>query len=118
MKQLFTHQTSNLYAKYVNILACGEKPISVCKIQEFTDDLAKSHLLLSDFKWDEWYQNSHLVDRPDYIADATLHECQLLLTAMTRLECFSPGVMDNMRRQGVLIAILERYNNFSMKLAC
>ncbi|EDP98966.1 hypothetical protein KT99_09498 [Shewanella benthica KT99] len=37
---------------------------------------------------------------------------------MTRLEGFSPGVMDNMRRQGVLIAILERYNNFSMKLAC
>ena len=118
MKLSVSNHTSNLYAKYVNILACGDKPISVCKLQEFTQDLAKSQLLLNDFKWDDWYQNSHLVDRPEYIADASLHDCQLLLTAMTRLERYSPGVMDNMRRQGVLIAILERYNNFSMKLAC
>ncbi|BAJ02584.1 DUF6508 domain-containing protein [Shewanella violacea] len=118
MKLSVSNHTSDLYAKYVNVLACGDKPISVGKLHEFTDDLAKSQLLLQDFNWDDWYLNSHLVDRPEYIADASLHECQLLLTAMTRLERFSPGVMDNMRRQGVLIAILERYNNFSMQLAC
>ncbi|WP_076409423.1 DUF6508 domain-containing protein [Shewanella sp. UCD-KL12] len=118
MNALITRHTSNLYTKYVGNFACGEKPVSVCKLQEFLADLSKSELLLTDFKWDEWYHNSHLVDRPEYIADASLYECQLLLTAMVRLEKFSPGVMDNMRRQGVVIAILERINMFSMKLAC
>ncbi|ABV37292.1 conserved hypothetical protein [Shewanella sediminis HAW-EB3] len=116
MNHQFLKHTSSLYAKYVNDLACGERPISVCRINEFMDDLAKSSMLLSEFKWADWYQNSHLVDRPEYIADATLHECKLLLTAMTRLERFSPGVMDNMRRQGVLLAIIERFNSFPFKL--
>ncbi|RTR32105.1 DUF6508 domain-containing protein [Shewanella atlantica] len=116
MTHIFLKHTSSLYAKYVNDLACGERPISVCRIQEFTDDLAKSSMLLSEFQWDDWYHNSHLVDRPEYIADATLHECKLLLTAMTRLERFSPGVLDNMRRRGVLLAIIERFNSFPFKL--
>lgn len=49
-----------------------------------------------------------MVDRPEYIADASLYECRLLLSAMVRLERFSPGVLQNMRRQGVMLALLER----------
>ncbi|BDA61012.1 hypothetical protein NUITMVS1_24750 [Shewanella xiamenensis] len=48
------------------------------------------------------------MDKPAYIGDASVAQCRLLLTAMTRLEVFSPGVLENMRRQGVLLAIMER----------
>ncbi|ACA86218.1 DUF6508 domain-containing protein [Shewanella woodyi] len=116
MEPLLLNHTSALYAKYVSDLACGERALSVFKMHEFIDELAENSLLLTDFNWDDWYHNSHLVDRPEYIADASLHECQLLLTAMTRLEQFSPGVMDNMRRSGVLLAIMERFNCLSLKL--
>ena len=32
---------------------------------------------------------------------------------MTRLEVFSPGVLENMRRQGILLAIVERLQSLN-----
>lgn len=116
MNQILLSHISEHYTKYVSDLACGEHVNSGRKLHEFIEELSEYRLLLTNFDWDDWYHNSHLVDRPEYIADASLYECQLLLTAMTRLEQFSPGVMDNMRRRGVLLAILERFNCISLKL--
>lgn len=102
---------TNLYAKYVSDLKLGDHYVSDIRLQEFVTDLNKADILLESFNWDEWYQNSHMVDRPEYIADASFYECQLLLTAMARIDRFSPGILSNMRCQGVLIAILERFQS-------
>jgi hypothetical protein len=117
MKSLLHSHASAFYTKYASDLACSERALSIWKVNDFIDELADNSLLLTDFSWDDWYSNSHLVDKPQYIASASLHECQLLLTAITRLERLSPGVLDNMRRSGVLLAILERFNNISLKLS-
>ena len=84
MNQLLLSHTFEFYTKYVNDLACGECVGSGHKLHEFMDELSEYRLLLTNFDWADWYQNSHLVDRPEYIADASLYECQLLLTAMAR----------------------------------
>ena len=117
MEPLLQRHTSDFYTKYVSDLACGEQALSICKISDFIDELADNRLLLADFNWDDWYSNSHLVDKPEYIASASLYECQLLLTAMARLEGLSPGVLDNMRHNGVLLAILARFNCISLTLS-
>ena len=108
---------SSLYTQYANDLKLGEHFVSDKRLQEFVTDLETSGILLGQFNWDEWYQNSHLVDRPEYIADASFYECQLLLTAMARIDRFSPGILSNMRCQGVLIAILQRFQTLHYKEA-
>ncbi|MCL1145839.1 DUF6508 domain-containing protein [Shewanella sp. 10N.261.52.F9] len=101
--------TPNLYAKYASDLKLDNQNVSDMRLQEFVTDLDRCGMLLDEFEWDEWYQNSHMVDRPEYIGDASIYECQLLLTAMSRIDRFSPGILSNMRRQGVLLAIIERF---------
>ncbi|QQX82133.1 hypothetical protein JK628_10155 [Shewanella sp. KX20019] len=109
-----SHATG-LYKEYANDLLIGNHFVSDKRLQDFVADLAREGLLLESFKWDEWYNNSYMVDRPEYIADATLYECQLLVTAMARLDRFSPGVLSNMRRQGVLNAIAKRFKVLSFE---
>ncbi|MFT5788313.1 MAG: hypothetical protein ACI8SJ_000416 [Shewanella sp.] len=104
---------AGLYNEYAKDLVIGNHVVSDKRLQDFVADLGREGLLLESFKWDEWYNNSYMVDRPEYIADATLYECQLLVTAMSRLDRFSPGVLSNMRRQGVLNAIAERFKVLS-----
>ncbi len=104
------------FSQYFKEFTCGENRVSANRMAQFIDDLHHHGLILKQFSWSDWYHHSHLVDRPEYIADATAHECMLLLTAMTRLEKFSPGVMENMRRQGVLHAILQRFNAIELPL--
>ncbi|MCL1137096.1 DUF6508 domain-containing protein [Shewanella pneumatophori] len=107
--------SNNLYAKYVADLKLGNHIVSDMRLQEFVADLEQCGMLLDEFDWDEWYQNSHMLDRPEYIGDASMYECQLLLTAMARIDRFSPGVLSNMRRQGVLLAIIERFQTLHFK---
>jgi len=97
-----------LYTKYLKDFTAGDVSIHRERMLEFINDLTTQGWLLANFTWDYWYNNSYLVDKPAYIRDASVAQCRLLLTAMTRLEVFSPGVLDNMRRQGVLLAIIER----------
>ncbi|GIU47043.1 hypothetical protein TUM4438_24830 [Shewanella sairae] len=101
--------TARLYTQYINDLKLTSRFVSDTRLHELFADLDAAGVLLADFNWDEWYQNSHMVDRPEYIGDASFYECQLLLTAMARIDRFSPGVLSNMRRQGVLLAIIERF---------
>ncbi|ABZ76965.1 conserved hypothetical protein [Shewanella halifaxensis HAW-EB4] len=108
---------TDIYAKYANDLKLGNHFVSDKRLQEFVADLEKSDILLETFDWDQWYQNSHMVDRPEYIADASFYECQLLLTAMSRIDKFSPGILSNMRCQGVLVAIIERLQSLYFKRA-
>lgn len=107
--------TTGLYKEYAQDLVIGNHFVSDKRLQEFVADLDRDGLLLESFKWDEWYNKSYMVDRPEYIADATLYECQLLVTAMSRLDRFSPGVLSNMRQQGVLNAIVERFRTLSFQ---
>ncbi|CAM4111757.1 DUF6508 domain-containing protein [Shewanella aquimarina] len=113
MKSAISLQIANLYAQYAAQFACGERASNQMTMQAFVEQLAKQGVLLDTLNWQEWYQNAHLVDKPDYIREASLYQCRLLLTAMSRLERFSRGVLENMRRQGVLLAILERLNVLS-----
>lgn len=106
-----------LYQKYVSDFEKGDHPVCKYKLLEFCQELEALGLLLSQFDWTYWYSSCHLVDKPDYILDATYKECQFLLTAMVRLERFSPGVLENMRRQGVLLAIIERLQALTLKHA-
>ncbi|QLE85316.1 hypothetical protein FLM48_09595 [Shewanella sp. Scap07] len=108
---------SPLYSRYADLFLQGDKPVCVSQFQQFVAELEQQGVLLPHLNWDEWYEHSHFVDRPDYIADATWYQCQLLLTAMARLEKFSPGVIDNYRRQGVLIAIVSRMQTLAMGVA-
>ena len=103
-----------LYTKYCQDFTAGEANVSHGRMLEFIHDLTTEGWLLGNFNWDYWYNNSYLVAKPDYIRDATIAQCQLLLTAMTRLEVFSPGVLENMRRQGILLAIVERLQNLNV----
>ncbi|WP_028766919.1 MULTISPECIES: DUF6508 domain-containing protein [Shewanella] len=100
--------SSQLYANYAADLKLANHQVSDLRLQEFVVDIEQCGLMLTQFNWDDWYQNSHLIERPEYIADASLYECRLLLTAMARIDRFSPGILSNMRRKGVLIAIVER----------
>ena len=97
-----------LYTKYLKDFTAGDASLHRDRMLEFISDLTAQGWLLANFTWDYWYNNSYLVDKPAYIRDASVAQCRLLLTAMTRLEVFSPGVLENMRRQGVLLAIMER----------
>lgn len=97
-----------LYTKYLKDFTAGDVSIHRERMLEFISDLTSQGWLLANFTWDYWYNNSYLVDKPAYIQEASVTQCRLLLTAMTRLEVFSPGVLENMRRQGVLFAIMER----------
>ncbi|MGI1943661.1 DUF6508 domain-containing protein [Shewanella sp. MF08487] len=103
-----------LYTKYRQDFTAGDANISHGRMLEFIHDLTTQGWLLVNFNWDYWYNNSYLVAKPDYIRDATIVQCQLLLTAMTRLEAFSPGVLENMRRQGILLAIIERLQSLNV----
>ncbi|WOT03826.1 DUF6508 domain-containing protein [Shewanella youngdeokensis] len=106
--------SASLYNKYAHDLVSGDHDVSDKRLQNYVAELASLGLILETFKWDEWYSNSYMVDRPEYIAEATLYECQLLVTAMARLDRFSPGVLSNMRRQGVLNAIALRFKVLSL----
>lgn len=108
MSDIMSVQIAALYAEYAKHFTQGEHLVCSSKLHDFTEQLQECGLLLERLDWSDWYQNSHLIDRPEYIGDASLQECQLLLTAMTRLERFSTGLLDNMHHQGVLLAILER----------
>ena len=110
-------QTFGLYQKYATDFTPGDHVLPHSRLNEFCEEVEKFDLLMGNFEWGTWYQSSYLVDKPAYIVDATLKECQLLLTAMLRLERFSPGVLENMRRQGVLLAILERLQCLFLKHA-
>ncbi|MFB2718517.1 DUF6508 domain-containing protein [Shewanella xiamenensis] len=99
---------SHLYTKYLKDFTVGDAILHRDRMLEFINDLTTQGWLLANFTWDYWYNNSYLVDKPAYIQEASVTQCRLLLTAMTRLEVFSPGVLENMRRQGVLLAIMER----------
>ncbi|MCL1091779.1 DUF6508 domain-containing protein [Shewanella profunda] len=103
-----------LYTKYLKDFSAGEVILSHERMLEFVNDLKTQGWLLANFTWDYWYNNSYLVDKPAYIRDASIAQCKLLLTAMTRLEVFSPGVLENMRRQGILLAIVERLQNLNV----
>ncbi|WP_345888207.1 DUF6508 domain-containing protein [Shewanella algae] len=96
------------YQTYRHDFARGEQDYNPATVHKFVAEMKRQGMLLNEFSWDDWYQNSHMVDRPEYIADASLYECRLLLSAMVRLERFSPGVLQNMRRQGVMLALLQR----------
>ncbi|MGX7652467.1 DUF6508 domain-containing protein [Shewanella putrefaciens] len=102
-----------LYTKYLKDFTAGDVILSHERMLEFIHDLKTQGWLLANFTWDYWYNNSYLVDKPAYIRDASISQCKLLLTAMTRLEVFSPGVLENMRRQGVLLAIVERLQSLN-----
>lgn len=99
---------SHLYTKYLKDFTVGDAILHRDRMLEFINDLTTQGWLLANFTWDYWYNNSYLVDKPAYIQEASVTQCRLLLTAMTRLEVFSPGVLENMRRQGILLAIMER----------
>ncbi|EGM69704.1 hypothetical protein SOHN41_02316 [Shewanella sp. HN-41] len=103
-----------LYAKYLKDLTAGDVSLHHDRMLEFINDLTTQGWLLANFTWDYWYNNSYLVDKPAYIRDASIAQCKLLLTAMTRLEVFSPGVLENMRRQGILLAIVERLQSLNV----
>ncbi|TVP12805.1 DUF6508 domain-containing protein [Shewanella sp. KCT] len=115
MKSVISLQIANLYSQYATQFARGDQASSQLTMQGFVEQLAQQGLLLDTLNWQEWYQNAHLVDKPDYIREASFYQCRLLLTAMSRLERFSRGVLENMRRQGVLLAILERLNVLTHK---
>ncbi|WP_394203643.1 DUF6508 domain-containing protein [Shewanella waksmanii] len=112
-----TSMNSSLYSRYADLFLQGDKLVCITQFQQFVVELEQNDILLDELNWDEWYEHSHFVDRPEYIADATWYQCLLLLTAMARLEKFSPGVIDNYRRQGVLIAIITRMQSLSMSIA-
>lgn len=103
-----------LYTKYLKDLTAGDVSLHHDRMLEFINDLTTQGWLLANFTWDYWYNNSYLVDKPAYIRDASIAQCKLLLTAMTRLEVFSPGVLENMRRQGILLAIVERLQSLNV----
>ena len=102
-----------LYTKYLKDFTAGDVILSHERMLEFINDLTTQGWLLANFTWDYWYNNSYLVDKPAYIREASIAQCKLLLTAMTRLEVFSPGVLENMRRQGILLAIVERLQSLN-----
>lgn len=104
----FQAYSTNLYSQYADDLKPDNQLVSDRRLQEFVIEMDSKGMLLDEFDWDEWYQNSHMLERPEYIGDASVYECQLLLTAMARIDRFSPGILSNMRRKGVLIAIVER----------
>ncbi|MGS0825485.1 DUF6508 domain-containing protein [Shewanella sp. 0m-8] len=108
---------ASLYSKYATDLKLGVHYVSDLRLQEFVADLEADGILLTSFDWAEWYQNSYMVDRPECIAEASFYECQLLLTAMARIDSFSPGILSNMRCQGVLIAIVERFQSLNYHAA-
>ncbi|MCG9736850.1 DUF6508 domain-containing protein [Shewanella insulae] len=110
MKRTISMQIADLYSQYAKQFALGEPRSDQMTMQGFVKQLAERGLLFDNLSWQEWYRHVHLVDKPDYIREASFYQCKLLLTAMSRLEQFSRGVMENMRRQGVLLAILERLN--------
>ena len=110
MKRVISLQIAKLYSQYGMQFARGEHTNHYISMQAFIEQLTEQGLLLDSLNWQEWYQNAHLVDKPDYIKEASFHQCHLLLTAMSRLERFSHGVLENMHRQGGLLAILERLN--------
>ncbi|MGR3971655.1 DUF6508 domain-containing protein [Shewanella sp. 1180_01] len=103
-----------LYNKYLKDFTAGDVILSHERMLEFINDLTTQGWLLANFTWDYWYNNSYLVDKPAYIREASIAQCKLLLTAMTRLEVFSPGVLENMRRQGILLAIVERLQSLNV----
>lgn len=103
-----------LYTKYLKDFTAGDVNLSHERMLEFINDLTTQGWLLANFTWDYWYNNSYLVDKPAYIREASIAQCKLLLTAMTRLEVFSPGVLENMRRQGILLAIVERLQSLNV----
>ncbi|MEI8603127.1 DUF6508 domain-containing protein [Shewanella sp. PP-Sp27a-2] len=103
-----------LYTKYLKDFTAGDVILSHERMLEFINDLTTQGWLLANFTWDYWYNNSYLVDKPAYIREASIAQCKLLLTAMTRLEVFSSGVLENMRRQGILLAIVERLQSLNV----
>ena len=107
MNNYLLQHTSFIYERFGNCLEeSGSK--FLCNKKDFEKELESRNLLLISFRWEDWYNYSHLIDRPDYISDATIFECQLILTAIIRLERFSPKTLDNMRQLGVIKAVMDR----------
>ncbi len=69
------------YQTYRHDFARGEQDYNPATVHKFVAEMKRQGMLLNEFSWDDWYQNSHMVDRPEYIADASLYECRLLLSA-------------------------------------
>lgn len=97
-----------LYRPFMSWLAAGEHELSGADAGEFISALKASSLEQVGFDWKDWYERTHLVDKPAYLEQASLHDCRVILSAMLRLERFSPGVVENLRRQGVLCALMAR----------
>ena len=114
MGTLTSTAVCGLHTKYVKDFTAGDSILDHGRMREFIQDLTTQGWLLANFSWDYWYNNSYLVEKPAYIREASRAQCQLLLTAMTRLEVFSPGVLENMRRQGVLLAIIDRLQSLAL----
>ena len=83
---IIQRHTAGLYSEYAKDLVIGNHFVYDKRLEAFVAELDRLGLLLKSFKWDEWYNNSYMVDRPEYIADAGMYECQLLITAMSRLD--------------------------------
>lgn len=107
MVNTLLRHTSFFYERFGNCLKKSGSEF-LCNKKDFEKELESRDLLLISFRWEDWYNHSHFIDRTDYISDATLFECQLILTAIIRLERFSPKTLDNMRRLGVLKAVMDR----------
>lgn len=108
MRLEFNSNGFGLYRPFLSWLAAGEHELSGGDASAFLSALRASSLELVGFDWKDWYERTHLVDNPTYLETASLHDCRVILSAMLRLERFSPGVVENLRRQGVLCALMAR----------
>ena len=107
MNNSLLRHASFFYATFGNCLETSGSSL-LCNKKHFEKELESRNFLLVSFRWEDWYNHSHFIDRTDYISDATLFECQLILTAIIRLERFSPKTLDNMRQLGVIKAVMDR----------
>jgi hypothetical protein len=117
MRYSHENRTLCLYQKYGDDFVAGDAKLPNGRMTEFCHDLEREGLLLGNFNWHLWYPASHLLDNPAAIVTASFNQCQILLCAMLRLERFSPGVLENMRRRGVLLAILARLYTLTLSQA-
>ncbi|WP_372870144.1 DUF6508 domain-containing protein [Shewanella sp.] len=108
MALAITRESFGLYRPFLPWLAAGEHDLSCEDASAFHTKLKASRLELAAFDWKDWYERTHLVDKPAYLETASVHDCRVIISAMLRLERFSPGVMENLRRQGVLCALMAR----------
>ena len=79
------------------------------EVREFIGHL--NHLqVVSPFDWGTWGQDrgKELGEDPQRLAEASLEECRMLLTAHVRADRFSEGHLLQAFESGYIVAILER----------